>query len=484
MSLKLVEKEAAGHGSTDRVKKLNIQARSAPLTISLVRARAYTEVYKTTESLPPILRRAMATSKALDTTTPYILDGELVVGSESSALRAYQIHPELESNWIMMEGGLAAMSTRTVQTIHSTPEQIKEFDAEICPYWADKTIIAKLFASAPGDLIEKCYGAGFVEGMFMAGILGTHGNPDWDYIMANGLNGIKKTAQEKLAAWDIMNAEDLGKNHFYQAVIMEMEAIERFARTYADYAAKLADQEKDPQRKVELEQISEICSRVPHEAPRSFREAIQAFWFVLCAWHLEGNTGTSLSRFDQYMYPFYKKDIEAGILTREEAQEILECLWIKLSALPGIADSVTASFLDGAALFLNMQIGGVDTYGNDATNELSYLIIDALIAGAGVGVARIGQYGPDFAQRCLLSHADPHRSRLDLIAGEDRNRFGGHGTYDQPHVKAGGLRRLDPRVDRREPKSLRDLHSSLPQHCLYFLPEPQGHGSLRPTLRP
>jgi formate C-acetyltransferase len=380
MSIKLAEKEVVGNGSTDRVRKLNDRARSAHVSISLERARAYTEVYKTTEPLPPILRRAMATSKALDTTPPYILEGELVIGSESSALKAYPIRPELESNWIMMEGGLAAMCTRNVQPVYSTPEQIKEFEETISPYWQDKTIIAKLLSTAPGYLIDRCYGAGFVEGIFKAGILGTHGNPDWEYIMKHGLNGIKKTAQEKLAAWDYMKAEDMGKNHFYGAVIMEMEAIERFARKYGEHARKLATEENDPKRKAELEQIGEICQHVPHEAPRTFREAIQAFWFVLCAWHLEGNTGTSLNRFDQYMYPFYKKDIDAGILTREEAQEILECLWVKLSTITGIADSTTASFLDGAALFLNTQVGGVDKYGNDATNELSYIIIEALIA--------------------------------------------------------------------------------------------------------
>ena len=376
MSIKLIKNEFVGNGSTDRVKKLNIQQRSARPTISLERARAYTETYKYTEPLAPITRRAMATVKALDTTPPFILEGELVVGSEGSALKAYPLHPELESNWIMMEGGLTGLD----YCCSCSPEQAKEFEEEISPYWQDKTIIAKLLSTVPGYLIERCYGAGFVEGIFMAGILGTHGNPDWEYIMANGLNGIKKTAQEKLDAWDIMNVEDLGKNHFYQAVIMEMEAIERFARKYGEHACKLAAQEKDPKRKAELEQIGEICQHVPHEAPRTFREAVQAFWFVLCAWHLEGGTGTSLNRFDQYMYPFYKKDIEAGILTKEDAQEILECLWVKLSSVNAIADRTTASFLDGAALFLNMQVGGVDKYGNDATNELSYLCIDALIS--------------------------------------------------------------------------------------------------------
>jgi hypothetical protein len=117
MSLNLAKKKGDGNGSTDRVKKLNVQQRSARLTISLVRARAYTEVYKTTEPLPPILRRAMATSKALDTTPPYILEGELVIGSESSALKAYPIHPELESNWIMMEGGLAAMCSSRKKSV-------------------------------------------------------------------------------------------------------------------------------------------------------------------------------------------------------------------------------------------------------------------------------------------------------------------------------------------------------------------------------
>lgn len=380
MSLKLDKNKSIGNGCTDRVKKLNEEVRASPVTISLDRARAYTEVYKSTEALAPITRRAMATAKALDITVPYILDGELVVGSESSALKSYPIHPELESTWILMEGGLNTMCTREIKPIYSSPDQIKEFEEEISPYWLDKTLIAKLFSVAPRNLIERCFGAGFVEGLFKAGILGTHGNPDWDYIMANGLSGIKKRAEEKLAAWDVMNEEDLGKNHFYEAVIIEMEAIERFARKYGDYALQLVIEEKSPKRKAELEQIGEICQHVPHEAPRTFREAVQAFWLVLCAWHMEGGAGTSLSRFDQYMYPFYKKDIEEGILTKEEALELLECLWIKLSSISAIADSTTASFLDGAAHFLNMQIGGVDKYGNDATNELSYLVIDALIS--------------------------------------------------------------------------------------------------------
>ena len=380
MASALSKTERINNGSTERVKKLNHQVRSAPFSVCLERARAYTEVYKTGEPLPPILKRAMATAKALDRTSPYILDGELVVGGESSAPKAYAVHPELDSTWIMMEGGLGAIASRTVLPYDITPEKAKEFDEEISPYWLDKTIIARLFSTAPPSLLEKCYGAGFVEGIFKAGILGTHGNPDWDYIMANGLNGIKKRAQEKLDAWDVMNIEDVGKNHFYQAIIIEMEAIERFARKYGDYARQLADAEKDPIRKAELEQIGEICQQVPHEAPRNFREAVQAFWFVLCVWHMEGGTGTSLNRFDQYMYTFYQNDIEAGILTKEDAQEILECLWVKLSSVGGMADSTTASFLSGSAIFLNMQVGGVDKYGNDATNELSYVIIDALIA--------------------------------------------------------------------------------------------------------
>ncbi len=380
MSAKMTKNEVLDNGSTDRVKRLNVQARSEQHAICLERARAYTEVYKITEPLAPITRRAMATAKALDTTPPFILEGELIVGGEGSALKSWPLHPELESNWIMMEGGLGAIVTRKVLPVRSTPEQIKEFEEEISPYWQDKTIIARLFSTAPQFLLERCYGAGFVEGIFMAGILGTHGNPDWEYIMANGLNGIKKRAQERLDAWDFMNVDDVGKNLFYQAVIMEMEAIERFARKYGAYALKLADEEKDPKRKAELEQIGEICQHVPHEAPRTFREAVQALWFVLCTWHMEGGTGTSLNRFDQYMYPFYKKDMESGLLTKEEAQEILECLWIKLSSIGGLADSTTSSFLSGSAIFLNTQVGGTDKYGNDATNDLSYLVIDSLIS--------------------------------------------------------------------------------------------------------
>jgi formate C-acetyltransferase len=190
-----------GTGSTDRVKKLNAETRTVPGTICLHRARAYTEVYKGTESLPPILRRAIATVKSLDTMPPFIVESELIVGDRACGLKKYPLHPELETDWIMMEGGLSELVN-----CGCTPEQEQEFNEEFYPYWQGKTLLSKYVSSAPEFLIDKTLGSGFVESGFALGLLGTHGNPDWEYIMGNGLNSYKKRAQEKLEAWDYMKS--------------------------------------------------------------------------------------------------------------------------------------------------------------------------------------------------------------------------------------------------------------------------------------
>ena len=367
------------YGSTDRIKKLGRQSRMTKPSISLVRARAYTEIYRDNAAMPPILKRAMATSKALDDLVPHIEEGQLLIGSDSSKFKSRELNPELDTTWILMEGGLEEMAHRPVEPVFSTPEEQEEWMNEIVPFWQDKTIMMKTLMDVDPELMPRFTGSGFIEAMFMAGLLGSHGNPDYEFLLQNGLGRLREMAQEKLDAWDMFDPAQAGKNHFYEAIVMEMDAVERFAKKYSDYAAKCADECADEKRRAELLKLSDILTRVPMQAPQTFYEALECWWIFLCVWHLEGNTGTCMSRFDSYMYPFYKKDIDEGRLTYDEAMELIECAWIQLSSIYSIGDKDTEEYLNGNALYFNMNIGGVDKNGNDCTNELSYLCLDALI---------------------------------------------------------------------------------------------------------
>nr|WP_312577031.1 pyruvate formate lyase family protein [Sedimentibacter sp.] len=367
-------------GSTDRVKNLNEQYHSVLPSICLHRARAFTEVYKQTEGVEPVLRHAMAVAKALDDTPPFILDGELIVGGNSCKPKCHPLHAEVDSAWIMREGGMEALGTRQFSPFFATKEQIKEFDEEIYPYWKDKTTDVMWRKAAPDYLVERTIGTGFADSQFPINHLGSHCTLDWVEILRRGTNGYKREAQERLESWDPMIPADYGKNHFWKATIMVLEAMERFARKYADLAAELARKETDSTRKAELKNISNICSRMPHEPAETFQEAIQSVWFMFCFFDIDG-TGPIMSpgRIDQYLNPFYEKDKAEGRTTRETAQEMIECLWIKMANILDFGDAGNAYYMSGYTSFLTAQVGGVDKYGNDVTNELSYIMMDALI---------------------------------------------------------------------------------------------------------
>ncbi|MBE0478187.1 glycyl radical protein, partial [Candidatus Aerophobetes bacterium] len=205
-----------------------------------------------------------------------------------------------------------------------------------------------------------------------------HVSADFWRILKQGFEGLKKEAEQTLAGLDFNDADNLDKMNFYQAAIITCEGVINFAQRYANLARKLAAEEKDLRRKEELEKIARVCEQVPAKPARTYHEALQAIWFSHLLVQIESNgLGASPGRMDQYLYPFYKKDIEEGIITKEEAQELLECFWVKIEEIKRVYDSECARDYAGYTTELNITVGGQKEDGSDATNEVSYMCLDA-----------------------------------------------------------------------------------------------------------
>jgi formate C-acetyltransferase len=378
------EKEYLGqttvYGCTDRVKKLMKQMHDAPYGVCLHRARCFTEVYRENEDESHVIKKAMAVVKTLDTLPLLFNEGELIVGQRSTKLKSVPIHPEVETWWIMEEGGLEGLQTRHFSPCTSTPEEQREFREEIAPFWEKKTLMAKFRKTCPKDIQDKIIGTNFGEVSFALAVYGTHVHLRWPDIIKYGTKAYKEYAQKKLDEHDYYDLEERGKEQFYKSAIMVLEAMERFSKRWADYMRQLAAETDDEALKAEYLEIADICERVPYEPPQTFREALQAIWFVVCAFYND-STGPLLAfgRMDQYLWPLYEKDIREGVITRDEAKELLQLFYIKTNNIFLFGDNDTAQHLAGNAAFQNVLVGGCDQFGNDASNDLSFLIVEAHI---------------------------------------------------------------------------------------------------------
>ena len=197
-------------------------------------------------------------------------------------------------------------------------------------------------------------------------------------LFKKGFGGIKKEAEAYLAELDATSLEGAEKMEFYRSIVLVCDGIIRLANRYGEKAREMAAEEADQTRKAELLQIAEICDVVPENPPKSFREAMQFMWFTQMGGILSENPlAWNPGRFDQYMYPYYKADKEAGVITADEAQELIECLWLKLSEWVWTISANTADFFAGYNQFQNLTVGGRTRDGKDATNELSYMCLKA-----------------------------------------------------------------------------------------------------------
>ncbi len=370
----------------ERVQKLKARLKVKEFPICTEKARLVTESLRQTEGEPMILRRAKATAHFLDNRTVFIEDDELIVGN-------------IASKPMGMEAGTMgpAWPTEDMEELRKTGLSISTEDEKLLrsldDYWLNKgrtlderqgqfyddermwPFIRSGILCPPWMKKNEGRGQGSAGIGWGLGLAYTLIIIDFEKVLNEGLNMVIKDAEEELRNLHYWSTDDIKKADFLRSVLIALPAIVRIARRYGDLAAELAEKEQNPKRKKELETIAESCYRVPGEPARTFREAMQSFWFI---WLMILGGATPLGRFDQFMYPFYKKDKEAGRITDDEVLEILECLRVKVMQYNFVGGGqLQRAKWSGMARWNNLVIGGVTPDGKDATNELSYLILEA-----------------------------------------------------------------------------------------------------------
>ena len=342
--------------------------------IESARAKLITESYQATEGEPMITRRAEAFAHILRHIPIIIRDEELIVGSSTIAPRGCQTYPEFSYQWL--EDELDTVETRSADPFYIAEETKQEL-REVHKYWKGKTTSELATSYMAPEAIKAIEHNIFTPGNYFYNGVG-HVTVKYEEVLAIGYEGIMAKAQAELDRCQVGDGDYARRSRFLNAVILSCQAVMEYAQRYAALAEKMAAECSDPVRRNELEVIALNCSRVPAKGAGSFYEACQSFWFVQQLIQLE-SSGHSISpgRFDQYMYPYYKKDLENGNITREFAQELMDCIWVKLNDLNKCRDAASAEGFAGYSLFQNLIAGGQNKDGEDVTNDLSIMCIQA-----------------------------------------------------------------------------------------------------------
>lgn len=364
---------------TERVKKRKEEYLAARARISPERGHLFTEYWKRSEGEPVAIRRARAFQHIMENISIAIHPEELIVGGQTKYIRGSSLYPEFASHWIiedLKKPDLIPVGDRVEWAI--SPEDRKQA-LEDSLYWQDKSLYERSLA-----LLRERYGTRMDDaleaGIWWQTLDRPHGRVcvDYERVLKEGLLGVIQEARERLERHQVNVYEDYQKCFFWQAAISACQAVIALAGRYADLAQEMAAAEADPQRRAELEEIASICRRVPANPARTFREALQSFWFCHVAMLIENcATGFSPGRIDQFFYPFYRDDVEAGRLTPNHAAELLGCLWVKFTEID-IFRSVQAREGAQGSMYQNATIGGTTCDGRDATNELSHLILEVV----------------------------------------------------------------------------------------------------------
>ena len=336
------------------------------------RAVLLTESYRETEGEPIIMRRAKAFAHILAHIPITIREEELVVGSSTLAPRGCQTFPEFSYEWL--EAEFDTLEKRSADPFYISEDTKKKL-REVHKYWKGKTtseLALSYMAPEAAAAIEHNI---FTPGNYFYNGVG-HVTVQYEKVLEIGLEGIIREAARELAACNVGDGDYARKHCFLEAVIMSCAAVIGYAGRYAALAKQEAEACTDKKRKEELLQIASVCERVPARGAHSFHEACQSFWFIQQLLQME-SSGHSISpgRFDQYMYPYYQKDMAEGKITRDEAQELVDCIWVKLNDLNKARDAASAEGFAGYSLFQNLIVGGQNENGEDVTNDLSFLCI-------------------------------------------------------------------------------------------------------------
>ena len=356
-----------------RIDKLKADLFKLPPQIEADRAVLLTESYKATEGEPIIMRRAKAFEHILDNIPIIIRDGELIVGSATIRPRSCQVFPEFSFEWLEKE--FDTVATRTADPFYIS-EDTKKTLHEVYKYWKGKTTSDLATSYMTPETLMAMKHNMFTPGNYFYNGIG-HVTVDYGKVITYGYSEYIEEIEDELSSMRVSDGNYCKKHALLEAMLISIRAVIRYAKRYSRLAKEMAGREPDGKRREELLKISEACDRVPEFGARDFHEACQSFWFVQMLLQTE-SSGHSISpgRFDQYMYPHYKKSLEAG-MSREQAQELIDCVWVKLNDLNKCRDEVSAEGFAGYSLFQNLIVGGQDVHGEDTTNDLSFMAITA-----------------------------------------------------------------------------------------------------------
>lgn len=370
----MAEFTSGGIPMTDRIRRLIDNLFAEMPQIEADRAVLITESYKQTENLPIIKRRALAFRHILENLPITIREDELIVGSNTQKPRSCQVFPEYSYEWL--EGELDTVATRSADPFFISEENKKKL-REVFPYWKGKTNSDLAQSYMAPETLRAIKHNMFTTGNYFYNGIG-HITVDYTKVLHIGFGGIIREAAEELSECKPYMPEYAKKHEFLESVIISCDAAIKYAKRYSRLAGEMAAKCSDSRRKQELLWICEACNNVPEKGASNFYEACQSFWFVQMLLQTE-SSGHSISpgRFDQYMYPFYKADLDAGKITPEFAQELLDCIWVKFNDLNKVRDAASAEGFAGYSLFQNLCAGGQTREGLDATNDLSYMCIQA-----------------------------------------------------------------------------------------------------------
>ena len=341
--------------------------------IDAERAVLVTETYRANQNQPPVMKRALGLKNILEHMTIYIEDKTLIVGNQATKNCNAPIFPEYTMGFVIDE--LDKFDKRDGDVFYITEETKRQL-REIAPFWKNNCLHDRGMALLPEEVLDVLPSLG-MEGKLNAG--DAHLAVNYERVINDGLLGYENRVRDLKAKLDLTQPDAIDKNIFYKAVLIVLDAVRNFALRYAKLAAELAAKESDAKRKAELEEIARVCEKVPYYPADSFREAVQAVWFIHVVLQIESN-GHSLSygRFDQYMYPFYQRDIQSGKLTRDEALELLTCLWIKTLTVQKIRSQSHTLSSAGSPMYQNVTVGGQTVDKKDAVNELSFVVLQSI----------------------------------------------------------------------------------------------------------
>lgn len=394
----------------DRIKRIKKSVVSVKPEVCTERLRIITESYERYKDEPIIVKRALSLRDILLNMSIYLEDEQLVIGNQASGIRRAPLFPEYSWDWIFKE--IDEFEKRPSDVFYVNEEN-KKIMREILPLWKEKTLKDRVLKTQTKEVLEdKKVGVLGWEGNVTAGE--GHIIMDFEKVLKVGFRGIVNEAEDKLSKLDYTDPDDLRKVSFYKAVKIVYSASSEFVERYIDLLEGKIIIEKDEQRKKELKQIKKNCENIEYNPPTTFKSAVQLLWFVQLISQIEANGHSmSMGRVDKYIYPFYKRDIDKGILNRDEAKEYIECFYLKLFTVIKIRPWSHTRFVAGYPTYQNIIIGGKNIDGKSDLNEMSYILLEAL------GDIKLSE--PNFYIRC---HEDMPKDFVDLMIKVIKMGFG------------------------------------------------------------